>query len=85
MRRAIALQLGPESWNLREDPLELLHDVWVEHRSRFGGGSWASQFWERGHDSRLDDVYDPDGPAGCPGLPDQPPRENGSARTSDRV
>ena len=68
--RFIALTLGPEPDDLAADPLEQLHDVWREHRARFGPDSWASQFWEHGHDIRLDDVYDPDAPTGCLGVPD---------------
>ena len=70
LRRCVALWLGPETADLAADPLELLHDVWREHRSRFAPDSWASRFWEHGHDVRLDDVYDPDEPVGCPGCDD---------------
>jgi hypothetical protein len=65
--RYLALTLGPERRDLDSDGLEVLHDCWREHRSRFSPDSWASRFWEHGHDTRLDEVYDPVGPAGCPG------------------
>ena len=66
--RYLSLAIGPGQHD--QEPLELLHEVWKEHRYRFGPDSWASQFWEVGHDVRLDDVYDPASPSGCPGCDD---------------
>ncbi len=67
LRRAVALEIGPTQVDLKADPLETLRLVWVEHRAKFGPSSWASQYWECGHDIRLDDVYDGSAATGCPG------------------
>jgi hypothetical protein len=65
----VALEIGPTDADIEaEGSLEALREIWVEHRAEFGPSSWAAMFWERGHDIRLDDPYDPDAPIGCPGL-----------------
>jgi hypothetical protein len=67
MERHLALGIGPTDGS---ESIEVLREVFLEHRKRFGPDDWAVQYFEHGQDNR-GEVLQMWYPVELPGLAEQ--------------